>query len=76
MTTEESSPRIIVRLEGHEFYYPVSDIVRLFTGEIPKEEDGRIVSGAGFLSSCIPSSEKALVLVSSVSDDLCGERIR
>ncbi len=69
MTTEDAYPRIIVRLEGHEFYYPVSDIVRLFTGEIPKEEDGRIVSGAGFLSSCIPSSEKALVLVSSVSDD-------
>ncbi|MCR5275700.1 MAG: coproporphyrinogen dehydrogenase HemZ [Clostridiales bacterium] len=64
--------RITVRLQGHEYYYPVSDILRLFTGSIPKEEECAVVCDAGALAPLIVddiSPEKALVLVSSVSDD-------
>ena len=72
MSSEADFPRIIVRLRGHGYYYPVSDVLRLFTGSIPKEEDGYVVCDAGALSSCpavSSSASKALVLVSSVSDD-------
>lgn len=62
--------KIIVRFEGHAFYYPVCDVLRLFTGEIPKEEEGRVVCDA---TAVFPgreelfSSEGVLNIVSRVS---------
>ena len=52
---QEKGARIVVRLEGHAFYYPVSDVLRLFTGEIPREEEGRVVCDA---ASILPGREE------------------
>ena len=49
---EEKSPKIIVRCVGHEFFYPISDILRLFTGEIPRQEETCVVCDAGAMASC------------------------
>ncbi|MBR5057727.1 MAG: hypothetical protein IKX04_04100, partial [Clostridiales bacterium] len=48
---EEKSPKIIVRCVGHEFFYPISDILRLFTGEIPRQEETCVVCDAGAMAS-------------------------
>ncbi len=39
----ENRGTITVSCEGHAFFYPISDILRLFTGKIPKETDGKVV---------------------------------
>ena len=68
--SDNNQNRIIVRLDGHAYYYPVCDVLRLFTGEIPREEEGQVVCAAGSLaSSDLFSSGKALVLVSRVSNE-------
>ncbi|MBP5417151.1 MAG: coproporphyrinogen dehydrogenase HemZ [Clostridiales bacterium] len=69
---QEPLARIVVRLEGHAFYYPVSDVLRLFTGAIPKEEDGKVVCDA---TAIFPgreelfSDEKALTIRSRVTEE-------
>ena len=45
------SPKILVRCIGHEFYYPISDILRLFTGEIPRTEENCVVCDSGAMAS-------------------------
>ena len=39
--------KIIVVCEGHEYYYPISDILRLFAGAIPRQDGNTIVCDAG-----------------------------
>ena len=69
---KEKGVRIVVRLEGHSSYYQISDVLRLFTGEIPKEEDGRVVCDA---TSIFPgreelfSEEGVLTILSRVSEE-------
>ena len=38
-TKNNPDEKIIVRCEGHSFYYPISDILRLITGAVPREQD-------------------------------------
>ncbi|MBO4746579.1 MAG: hypothetical protein J5607_00760, partial [Clostridiales bacterium] len=65
---EEKSPKIIVRCVGHEFFYPISDILRLFTGEIPRQEETCVVCDAGTMASSIDPSFSDLILLSSISE--------
>ena len=51
----DKSPKILVRCIGHEFYYPISDILRLFTGEIPRTEENCVVCDSGAMASVIGS---------------------
>ena len=74
---EEKSPKIIVRCVGHEFFYPISDILRLFTGEIPRQEETCVVCDAGAMASSIDPSSSDLILVSSISEgrvETCVEK--
>ena len=64
----DKSPKILVRCIGHEFYYPISDILRLFTGEIPRTEENCVVCEAGAMASVIGPSSEDLVLISSISE--------
>lgn len=65
---EQKHPMIIVKCIGHEFFYPLSDILRLFTGMIPSTKEDRIVCEAGALASAIEPSSEDLVLISSIED--------
>ena len=47
MGNDVEKAKIIVVCEGHEYYYPISDILRLFTGTIPRQDGNTIVCDAG-----------------------------
>ncbi|MBR5975262.1 MAG: coproporphyrinogen dehydrogenase HemZ [Clostridiales bacterium] len=70
-----NTSRIEVRCEGHDFFYPVSDILRLFTGAIPREEhadalpdtlSGRVVCDVGRV---LPDGVE-IVIRSRVTDEI------
>ena len=71
MPENEGNNRIILRLQGHTFYYPVCDVLRLFTGEIPKEEEGYVTCGSGTLTD-LP---EILTIISTVTDEYIGTYI-
>ena len=59
MQEEKCRSRIEVQCEGHDFYYPVSDILRLFTGSIPREEHD---SGKTQEASVCPNDVSGIVV--------------
>ena len=59
----ENQGRITVSCENHAFFYPVSDILRLFTGRIPKEEDGQVVCEGN-------KGDPDILIISRVGDEI------
>ncbi len=56
---------LTIRLQGHEHFYPLCDVVRLLTGVIPKVEDGEIhvdIEETAGIVSCL-SDRKAMTYI-------------
>ena len=69
ITGNENRGRITVSCEGHTFFYPISDILRLFTGKIPKESDGQVVCEGN-------EGDPDITVISRVEEDIVETTIK
>ena len=69
ITGNENRGRITVSCEGHAFFYPISDILRLFTGKIPKESDGQVVCEGN-------EGDPDITVISRVEEDIVETTIK